>query len=127
MQENIGSQRAKISPQFAARLKRLKPEEKIRAVVMLRPNGSESPFMRGKGRNRQTLIDTVRQATNTILPDLDEILAPFGGKRLAMSVNALGTIPVETTAAGINALAGSEHVKAILEDQPIALPKLKRA
>jgi hypothetical protein len=41
--------------------------------------------------------------------------------RKATIKNALGSIPVETTARGIAALAASEHVKAILEDQPISL------
>jgi hypothetical protein len=55
------------------------------------------------------------------LPDLDHILERFDGKRLGTSLDALGCIPVETTAEGIYALAASKHVKAILEDQPISL------
>ena len=128
MQEKIGSQKVKISPQFEARLSQLKPDEKIRAVVLLCPSDSKSQFVRRKGRNnRRALIDAVRQAAENLLPDLDKILEDFDGKRLAASVDALGAIPVETTVAGINALANSEHVKAILEDQPISLPTLKRA
>jgi hypothetical protein len=54
------------------------------------------------------------------LGEIDGILERFDGKRSA-DVNALGSIPAETTARGIAALAASEHVKAILEDQPISL------
>lgn len=127
MRESISAQEVKISPQFAARLNGLSPQEKVRAIVLLRPSGTSSPFMRGKGRDRRALVEAVRKASDAVLPDLDDILAPFGGKLLAASVDALGTVPVETTAAGINALANSEHVKAILDDQPLILPKRRRA
>jgi hypothetical protein len=45
--------------------------------------------------------------------------AQSGGERLTDDVDVLGSITVETTAEGIKALAASEHVKAILEDQSI--------
>ena len=57
----------------------------------------------------------------------DDILTRYDGKRLATSADALGCVPVETVAAGIKALAESEQIEAILEDQPIKpLPKPKR-
>ena len=40
---------------------------------------------------------------------------------MAAGPSALGTIAVETTVAGINELAASDHVQAILEDQPISV------
>jgi hypothetical protein len=67
------------------------------------------------------IIDDNRKSAEAALPDIDGILKRFNGKRLATSPDALGCIPVETTAAGITALAASERVKAILEDQPISL------
>jgi hypothetical protein len=42
------------------------------------------------------------------------------GKRLKSEIDALGAVPVITTATGINALTGSEHVKAIIEDQALS-------
>jgi hypothetical protein len=38
---------------------------------------------------------------------------------LSKSPNALGSLTVETTAAGVSALARSKWVKAVVEDQPI--------
>jgi hypothetical protein len=55
------------------------------------------------------------------LAEIDRPLTHFGGKRLALGVNALGSVPVESTPDGITALASLDSVKAILEDQPISL------
>ena len=52
------------------------------------------------------------------------VLELHGGRCLADAPDALGAVPVETTVAGIKALAASKHVKAILEDQPVSLPSL---
>ena len=113
---------AKMSPEFRARLARLKPQQQVRAIIMLRPEGpGETPGQRQARGNRQAVFEAVRQATEAALSDIDAILAHYGGKRLATSVNALGSVPVETTAAGINALAASERVKVIFEDQKITL------
>ena len=74
------------------------------------------------------MINAVRQSAETALPDIDEVLRRFDGKRLSNNVSALGSIPVETTPAGIKALATLDQVKTILEDQPVSsLPKLKHA
>jgi hypothetical protein len=77
-------------------------------------------YARTRG-NRQATIKAMRKSGEQALPDIDRILARFDGKRLAAKPDALGSIPVETTAAGVIALAASEHVKAILEDQAISL------
>jgi hypothetical protein len=118
----------KISREFEARVGRLKPEQKIRAVVMLQTPKVESPSGQQQARkNRQAIIKSIRQTADLALSDIDAILERFGGKRLTDRVNTLATILIETTPAGIRALAASEHVKAIVEDQPIApFPKLKR-
>jgi len=117
-----GSTKQKISPQFAARLSRLRPQERVRAVVLLRtaPSGNIRAG-RQSGRTRKAAIEAVRKSTTPALPDIDKVLKRHDGQRLATQPDALGTIPVETTPAGISALAASEHVKAILEDQPISL------
>jgi hypothetical protein len=54
-----------------------------------------------------------------ILPDIDRILKRHRGKRLKSEIDALSAVPVITTAAGIDALTTSAHVKAILEDQAL--------
>jgi hypothetical protein len=123
------SKKVKISPQFRARLNKLKPEQKVRAILLLRTSGTESQASQVRARRtRQLIIKSIRQAAKTALPDIDETLKRFDGKRLASKVNALGAIPVETTAAGLTALENSEYVKVILEDQGVSLlARLKRA
>jgi hypothetical protein len=53
--------------------------------------------------------------------EIDRVLARFGGRGLAERVDALGGLPVETTPAGVRALAATEGVKAILENQTVSL------
>ena len=52
---------------------------------------------------------------------MDKTLEKFGGWRFQADLSALGTIAVEATPAGINALAQSKSVKTILEDQRVTL------
>lgn len=101
---------------------RLGPEEKVRAIVMLRAEGVEVGEGHRQSRTtRQAAVEMMRKTAGESLGDIDRILESFQGKRLAAAVNALGTVPVETTPAGIEALAGSECVRSILEDQKISL------
>lgn len=110
----------KISSEFAARLDLLGPKETVRAVVLLCAENAEKPTARRQSRTeRQAAVRAMRTSAGQALGDIDEVLERFGGHRLAESPDALGSIPVETTAAGINALAASEWVKAVLEDQTI--------
>lgn len=114
--------KAKIGPEFAVRLKRLAPQQKIRAIVMLYTKGvSELPGQRQSHAERQKAIEEIRKSVEPALADIDDILKRFGGRRLANSPDALGSTPVESTVAGITALAASKHVRAILEDQAITL------
>jgi hypothetical protein len=113
---------SKISNEFAARLRHFGPKEKVYAIVLLRTPGVEGASGRRQGRTaRQERIDAVRGSAERALDDIDDILDRFEGKRLADSPDALGSVPVETTPAGIEALASSNWVKAILEDQSIHL------
>lgn len=117
--ENKNS-RAKISPGFAARLEQLEPEEKVRAIVMLETGNARGAVKRRlTKRTRQSALKNTRQSVAEVLPDIDRILKRHRGKRLKSEINTLGAVPVITTPAGINALMGSEHVKAIFEDQAI--------
>jgi len=120
--QNHGAHTTKISPEFSTRLARLKPQQKIRAMVMLRIDvPGETPARRQSRTERQAAIERLRQSCLPALTQIDDILAHYSGKRLAAQVNALGAVPVETTAAGIRALAASDQVKAILEDQAVSL------
>jgi beta-phosphoglucomutase-like phosphatase (HAD superfamily) len=125
---NDKAQSGKISEEFAARLSHLDRDQKVHAIVILRTNEDGVISTRRKSREeRQAAINAIRESAQSALPAIDEILERFNGKRLATGVNALGAIAVETTASGITALAASELVKAILEDQTISsLQTLKR-
>ena len=107
----------KLSDAFEARLRELKSGAKVRAVVMLergRPGNSEP-------RERADQVRRVRESARAALGEVDAILAQFNGRRLADEPNALGYLAVETTPAGIRALARSNSVRGILEDQPVRL------
>jgi len=110
--------RAKISPGFAARLERLRPEDKVRAIVMLKTkNAATSVKRRPALRTRRSSVKGTRQSVTDVVPAIDRILKRHRGKRLKSEIDVLGAIPVITTSAGINALTHSEYVKAIFEDQ----------
>lgn len=110
----------KISREFAARLSRLGPQQKVRAIVLFRLKDAKKPTSQRQSRaDRQAAVEAMRESTKQALGDIDNILKCFGGHRLAKSPDALGSVSVETTAGGVNALAASEWVKAIMEDQAI--------
>src|SRR5712691_6824363 len=119
-----GKQKAgnpKFSPQFAKRLDRLKPEDTVRAVVLLcLPELVPTPDRRPSRAERQAALAAVRRSAEAGVSAVDAILDRAGGQRLSPSAGVLGSLAVETTSAGIEALAESEHVKAILEDQEIS-------
>ena len=120
MHDKETSRKEKISPAFAARLARLRPGQTIRAMVLLRGNDTEKRTTRRQSRaERKAAIEARKQAAEEALHDIDGILEDLGGQRLADHPDALGSIPIETTAAGIDALAESDQVTAILEDQAI--------
>jgi hypothetical protein len=112
----------KISSEFMARLDRLKSAEKVRAIVMLHtPDVESSGSRRQNAEERGRAVAAVRKSAEAVLPKIDEILKRFGGRRLTDEVDALGTVSVEATRAGVSALAASDHVSVILEDQPVSL------
>ena len=78
--------------------------------------GDRGGLAAGRGA---AVAPSVRQAGSAALDSIDKILAGHDGKRLANGAGSLGTVPVETTAEGIRALAESDQVKAILEDQKV--------
>jgi hypothetical protein len=124
---SISNVHPKISREFSLRLDQLRPRDKVRAIVMLRPesNGAGNAISgarRPTRADRQSKAEKISQSAESALPEIDEILEKFNGQRLAEHPNALGAIPVETTADGVIALAEAECVKTIMEDQPILPP-----
>ena len=120
----IQTDESKISREFAARLERLAPERKIRAVVLLNiENSAAGATRRLTSEERQAAAESARISARSLLPEIDESLAREDGKRLSEDVNALGSVTVEATPEGIAALARLPGVKAILEDQPVSLLK----
>jgi len=111
-----------ISREFGERLLGLKPHQTVRTVLMLDTRRDDIEGKRPPARgSRSATIEAIRKAAAPALSDIDRILEEYGGRRLAPEVDALGSIPVETTAAGIRALAERPYVKAVLEDQPVSL------
>jgi hypothetical protein len=111
---------SKISREFSRRLDRLHPRDKVRAIVMLRADGNGGGGAARPSRaERQDAAERVCQEAEAALPEIDQILERFDGHRLAEHPNAVGAIPVETTARGVIALAGADCVRTILEDQNI--------
>lgn len=113
---------AKISHELDSRLRSLPPGGRVRALVLLATGVPAAARSRRLSKEeRRAALDAVRQAGAGALDSLDEILAGHDGKRLAAGAGSLGTVPIETTVAGILALAESDQVKAILEDQKVTL------
>jgi hypothetical protein len=116
----LGNIHSKISREFSRRLDRLHPRDKVRAIVMLRADGNGGGGAARPSRaERQDAAERVCQEAEAALPEIDQILERFDGHRLAEHPNAVGAIPVETTARGVIALAGADCVRTILEDQNI--------
>ncbi len=108
------------SAEFSARLDGLAPHEKVRAIVLLEtPEAGNTSGRRQGAAQRKAAIEAVRAAAEEGSRQIDEILHRFGGQRLKSGVDALGAVPVETTAAGIRSLGAAEWAKAVLEDQQI--------
>ena len=121
-------QKDKISDEFKARLDGVAPHQKVRAIVLLHTKRAKRKLGRRLSRvERKAAIAAIRKSAEGALVEIDEILGRHNGERLS-DVNALGSILIETTAAGIITLAASENVSAILEDQTISfLRQLKNS
>lgn len=121
MTRKKGSKQKKISSGFAARLDRLGPRQRVHAILFLHTDVDDTSSKRQRGDEREATIEATRRSAEQALSKVDDILARFDGHRLADRPDVLGSIPIEATTAGIKALASSEWVTAILEDQEIHL------
>ncbi|MDC3952780.1 hypothetical protein [Polyangium jinanense] len=108
---------SKISPEFRRRLTGFPRGERVRAVVLLKTEIEGG----GRRRNRQEIMEATKTAARMVMAELEPLLSATGGHFLADSPDALGSVPVEATPEGLEALSTNEKVRAILEDQPIAL------
>ena len=91
------------------------------SVLACTKGGSSGEIPVGEYGSLTGSTATFGQSThNGVLMAFDEI-DQAGGERLALDVDALGTIPVEATASGVRALAEGVHVRGIFENQPVEL------
>jgi hypothetical protein len=112
----------KISPEFARRLAQFAPDAIIRAVVLLdigpAPAAAQGRLPKAA---RQGIAESIQKAAAPALAEVDRVLERSGGRRLRQSPDLFGSVPVEAPARTLLALAGLEHVRALLEDQPLSL------
>ncbi|KJV06822.1 hypothetical protein [Methylocucumis oryzae] len=111
----------KISAEFERRLAGHEPGSTVQAMLLIGTPFEQtfsSPL--GRAAKRKDVQQAISAASVTVLPEIDRVLARFGGRRLADSVDALGALPVETTPEGIRALANAEGVQAIMENQAVS-------
>ena len=110
----------KISPEFEQHLSIHEPNNTVQAVLLISAPSSKTPSSRqDRIAKRGEIKAALPTAAKLALSEIDQVLARFGGRRLADNVDALGSLPVETTPEGIRALANASRVQAILENQRI--------
>jgi hypothetical protein len=120
MIESSEIDRNKLNPEFAARLTQLAPHQKVRVVVLLQSKSDGNQYGRRQSPlERQATIQSLRESATQSLANIDEIIQNFEGKLLMDCPDALGSIPIEITAAGVDALAKSDDIKAVMEDRSI--------
>jgi hypothetical protein len=114
--------KTKISPEFARRLHRLAPGAMARAIILL-DTGPAPAETSGRPSNaaRKETSEAIRTAATAAMAEVDRLLERAGGRRLAPGPDLFGSIPVEAPVSALLTLAGSEHVRALLEDQPLSL------
>lgn len=115
------SSQQKISPEFAARLNSYPPTAKVKVIVLLesiKPQiTNNSP--RQNRLERKAAIKVMQDSVKQSWQIVDRLIKDFDGKKLATNPDAFGAIPIEITPPGIQALALSDAVKVIIENQKI--------
>lgn len=97
-------------------MSKIKQDELFRTIVMIKRG-----IKIDRSVGRQSIIETVIQSAQRALPAIDAILRQHGGRRISKKPDALGTIVVETTPKGMEALKALECVDGVVEDQPVTL------
>ena len=117
------SPQEKISLEFAAKLNSYPATAKVRVIVLLESVNPERNHnsLRQSRLERKAAIKAMQDLVKQSWQIVDRLIEDFDGKKLAIKPDVLGAIPIEITPAGIRALAVSDAVKAIIEDQQIHL------
>jgi hypothetical protein len=114
---NTNSQN-KLSPEFSARLTHLEPHQKIQIIVLLKiAEPANMASRRQSATERQATIQTIKNSAAQALNKITGIIQHFDGRSLAEYPDSLGSLPIEITPLGINALIESDAVKVIMESQ----------
>lgn len=108
----------KISSEFACRLKNLAPQQKVSVIVFLSVDAGRRNNSRLSRAERRVAMEGIRHSGKQALDYIRKIIQDFGGKQLA-DPDVLGSVPIEITVAGVKALAASDAVKAVVEEQKI--------
>ncbi len=108
----------KISSEFACRLKNLAPQQKVSVIVFLSVDSGRRNNSRLSRAERRVAMEGIRHSGKQALDYIRKIIQDFGGKQLA-DPDVLGSVPIEITVAGVKALAASDAVKAVVEEQKI--------
>jgi hypothetical protein len=111
---------SRISSDFAAYLNQLDADELVRAIVLparqIQTATANQPPRRGE---RQAMIEAIKRLNEHRFLEIDELLGRYGGQRLTQQANTLGSVAIETTADGVEAIANLDWVSAVIEDQSI--------
>ena len=122
------SSKQKISPEFATRLSRYPSTTKIRVIVLL--EGTKPELNNNSDRQnrleRKASIKAMQDSVEQSWQMVDQLIKDFDGEKLAPRPNALGSITIEITPLGIKALASSDAVKTIIENQKIYMSELRK-
>jgi hypothetical protein len=120
MPEYNANNQNKLSPEFATRLTQLEPQQRVRVIILLQLKEAENLIGKRQSHpERKAAMQAIRDSAEKALGDIDSIIKNFDGQPLVEHPDLLGSIPIEITAAGVNALAKSDAVKAVIEDQAI--------
>ena len=112
-------QEDKISTEFAARLREKPAEAAVSVLVIVGGPVSSRPGGRRSRAARRAAIKELRQRTEAALRDIAAVIEAHGGRVTFSTSGVLGAVGLQTSVAGVWALAESASVKAIKDDQPI--------
>lgn len=113
---------ARISAEYASRLRRLASNELTCAILIIRgPEASLAGRRRLSPAERRERVDMMGNAAVLTVRAVDAILEKLGGERLSVEVGPIGAVVVKATPDVIFALADLPDLEAIVEDQPVRL------
>ncbi len=109
-----------IDPDLDRRLRFSRPDEQLQVVVLVAaPDGVAPVEPAARRKLRGEIAAQLKEAAANLMPAIDAITRVHGGARLSESPTALGTLAVETTPAGVRALAELPTIAAVLANQEL--------